>query len=943
MTLRRFCTFAALCGVFFTLSACGSDSSGGTRDGADNDPPGDLDDIPVDDADGGLDVDEAAPTGTRCPEDAESKPQLAVFRVSGGAVRLCDPASPIDGAAMVIPPRGGVSADAEVRVTPGDDIRLDGWRAVGPAVAFTSAPGGATKAGGAPTLLREASIELPLTLPLPDKMRDYHVNVLFVPQGQTKALFVTKNQATIRIDRERRVVRFADRWFGTYRVVVPERPNPIVQRNYQYRAVGGVSMGGGGSAMLGLLHPDKFDFVAPLGGISDMVYLHMMVRKFLMGGFCTYEQYMDMLQNHPERLNDPGYRGCGECLVQLDPQNPAASREKCFVEKPRDPVALKNPDEYPQEHVQGFNHWYYDTEGGNFDRGDYHQIFRDLAFAFGNPLSYNPASPLLPAGMDISMLKTGAGLGDDRDPRCKPVDPADPSKGMRFEPGPEVQGYPVKKVFDREFNPEGRFDAIVPCDGANSSGDFTPAGGTGNPLVMGLAVDYNGNGVRDYAEPLMRQSWEPFEDCGLDGLCNKDEPGWSAANPDPAGDDYNWLTNQAGTEANFRWDCRDAADPDDPTRNGGAQRACERYEDLGLDGVRCPQAGACPHDFGEANAKFDYSPNLLRWFSVDPRTIVEKLPVERLKTINVWMDGGVRDIFNFGMQAQQLWGAFRGRGEQVTLFEDFPALNPRDGLETFNFLRTDFGKLGRTMFLRYGNVNATNDEIVGGNGRHLGGVQGVVNRLLSVLAFVSFAWPKGDFTPLDGALTTQGLLKTDYFYSENLSRDMKYSVALPPGYNDDPTKRFPVLYLMHGYGMTPNDFSAALAIAWPYMQRGTMQKFITVFPDGKCYTPDVCRGDCRDVKCITDTINNGSPEWRACVDQCYVRSNCDNVDRECVRGNFYANAAATWAYPAPKPGDPKRGQIIDGFFDLAREIESKYRVRTPETLDSDSVNGEWAY
>jgi hypothetical protein len=55
------------------------------------------------------------------------------------------------------------------------------------------------------------------------------------------------------------------------------------------------------------------------------------------------------------------------------------------------------------------------------------------------------------------------------------------------------------------------------------------------------------------------------------------EPGYNAqTNPDPAGDDYDRAFNPGGTEGNFNYD------------------AGEPYDDVGVDGMRCPAGAHVP-------------------------------------------------------------------------------------------------------------------------------------------------------------------------------------------------------------------------------------------------------------------------------------------------------------------------------------------------------------
>jgi len=76
-----------------------------------------------------------------------------------------------------------------------------------------------------------------------------------------------------------------------------------------------------------------------------------------------------------------------------------------------------------------------------------------------------------------------------------------------------------------------------------------------------------------------------------------------------------------------------------------------------------------------------------------------------------------------------------------------------------------------------------------------------------------------------------------------------YLVVLPPGY-DDPAYanvRYPVVYILHGYGQEPRDLAATVVLTANYMSTGTLQKMIFVYPDGKCYL-----GECRRANWYVD-------------------------------------------------------------------------------------------
>src|SRR4029079_13956015 len=72
---------------------------------------------------------------------------------------------------------------------------------------------------------------------------------------------------------------------GTYQLVAgaaPGAPAPL------YRAIAGVSMGGGAAAGIRLRAPDRWDLVADLGGEPgpSTLYSLNMIAEYLFGGFC---------------------------------------------------------------------------------------------------------------------------------------------------------------------------------------------------------------------------------------------------------------------------------------------------------------------------------------------------------------------------------------------------------------------------------------------------------------------------------------------------------------------------------------------------------------------------------------------------------------------------------------------------------------------------------
>ncbi len=198
--------------------------------------------------------------------------------------------------------------------------------------------------------------------------------------------------------------------------------------------------------------------------------------------------------------------------------------------------------------------------------------------------------------------------------------------------------------------------------------------GNNYPLEVGLAVDYNGNGVRDELEPIIGQGHEQWSDWGTDGIPDAMEPGYEAGvNDDPNGDDYDPQYNPTGTE------------------NDGRYEQGEPFDDNGLDGV----PGTCPkpcngwhkpgdsYDFGEGDGTFTMSTGLQTFYDRDAHSILQqtvdpsKVPAgavddTALSRLDCWTDGGLRDLFNFDVDAQHLVGAWAARGRLSTYLTGSP-------------------------------------------------------------------------------------------------------------------------------------------------------------------------------------------------------------------------------------------------------------------------------
>lgn len=535
------------------------------------------------------------------------------------------------------------------------------------------------------------------------------------------------------------------------------------------RAIAGVSMGSHGAGMLGFAHPELFDSVAMLGvPMVDWVYMLRNIQRGYLGGFCDRETILA----HLDQVNDP--TGPGFC-------GPAMGTE-VFV-----PGKIMEPS-------QDFNHWYRwidNGRGGSFGRNKLRESFQDISLAFGNALYYNPQSPYFPPGVPLDFRDRS-----DAD-RC-----ATPLK--------------IRDLKHKEYNPEGTYTTIAFCDTRTNSGEFDPASPSDTAFEMLLAVDYNDNGVRDAAEPIITFVSERYQDVG--------------SSPD---DVFDYATNPRGRGKNWMWD------------------EGEAYEDTGLDGV--PGTG----DYGEGNGRFDYNPNVQNYLDLNPRGMIERMPEGHLKRLNIYADAGIRDfLFSVG-GTNWMWGALQGRvGKGVAKdYVDFPSL-PGATAE-YDVLGVDLDQehLGKHVYVRYGNPDATENQIQQGDGHHVGTPLQVINRFLTAIHFMQSRFRDVDRGESNAEFTSD-LIQPKTFFSNALSDTRKFGIVLPPGY-DDPAnadRRYPVLYFLHGQGQESDHLLASGILFFGYMAGSNVEattrrresdwgKFIIVFPDSTCREGDCASGN----------------------------------------------------------------------------------------------------
>lgn len=737
-------------------------------------------------------------------------------------------------------------------------------------------PAGFTKLGPAVTFgpaAKKFPREIPFSVPInpaamPEKARMRHMSVSYTGPNAATPRVVPISDPRIVKDGSGYRFTFSAPWLGTYQAVAKTDAGTVKKRRITHRAIVGVSMGGAGTSMTGFRNHEKFDVLAPLGGPVEWTWLLGHIRRNHVGGFFP---------------NDGAVVPTG------------------FPEFPVTQLAY--------EHPSSFNRWWYEYprngNGGRFPRAEYVQIFRDLALMFGNPTGYNttPGAENLPAGVSPTDPSV---VGDRSDRECATwVDPlsGDPNEAHQKE---LEQSCPAQRCantltlsnyYDGDFNPLGTFPVITFCDGSEQQEALTPyantwsATGNNKPMELALAVDYNSNGVRDENEPVIFQGYEPFKDVGVDGLASVDEPGYVVGvNEDPAGDDWHPQYNPHGTEGNYRYD------------------EGEPYDDFGLDGV--DNTASSPYDFGEGNGKFDWAPGARTFLERDSRTVISQHPAgtqakpfddAALARMDLWTDGGTRDLFNSHVSAQAMIGDWAGRGRIVHYFTSFDKLPGQElGNESaFVAGHLNWADIPGGVMMRYGAVDPTDQDMSTGSGQHVGTADQVVRRLQSALYYIGSRWPDAprgqseasEIDPVEGTPICQIRGGCDFDFTDSRGRTGPVSVNFPPGYSNAKAqnKRYPVIYMLHGYGQTPEDLKAAIVFLRNWMNSpvdssaSRLPEALLVYVDGRC------------------------------------RPNAPGEEAECVRGTFFTDSV--------REKGPKMEQW---WMEMVDEIDKRYRTM-PET------------
>ena len=278
-------------------------------------------------------------------------------------------------------------------------------------------------------------------------------------------------------------------------------------------------------------------------------------------------------------------------------------------------------------------------------------------------------------------------------------------------------------------------------------------------------------------------------------------------------------------------------------------------------------------------------------------------PTATRASTNIFLDAGIRDLFNFAVSTNQIAGLIQGTGANLRVYEDFWRVQDIEEDDRYDFSLVDYAALGENVYVRYGNIDASHEDVCFGDGKHVGTIPQIANRLLTMLGYITARFPNPDRTIVRAPFPISS--GTFQVPAPTGGGTMRYSISFPPGYeltqctdgrdNDgdglkdgaDPdclhgadltegpgdftrcndgidndadgarderdedclngdgtsewppdsphrTARYPVIYVMHGYGMAPDELQITALPFSGFMASGLWPKALVIFPDGEC-------------------------------------------------------------------------------------------------------------
>jgi hypothetical protein len=196
------------------------------------------------------------------------------------------------------------------------------------------------------------------------------------------------------------------------------------------------------------------------------------------------------------------------------------------------------------------------------------------------------------------------------------------------------------------------------------------------------------------------------------------------------------------------------------------------------------------------------------------------------------MDVGSQDEFGFGRHYDNFVALLRSKGLTVTALNDFPGncTELPNLSQPFLMVRYTGGHVGVPE------ADDTTDELLHGN---VCGQLVVWQRLLTLFVYIDASFPDGFHGPGDitisdidprGDIMTSNIAAPSLRLGSGATPNQSVLIYRPPAYFHT-TKSFPILYILPGYGQSPDDYERLGDLLDPLIVSKQLQNmFVAVLP-----------------------------------------------------------------------------------------------------------------
>lgn len=209
-----------------------------------------------------------------------------------------------------------------------------------------------------------------------------------------------------------------------------------------------------------------------------------------------------------------------------------------------------------------------------------------------------------------------------------------------------------------------------------------------------------------------------------------------------------------------------------------------------------------------------------------------------------------------------------------------------------------------------------------------------------------FGKPEGtEFSPVyspdDYISTKKGAVQTRTFHSDSLSKDLSYVVYTPEEYGKDPTKRYPVLYLLHGSYGNEKSWDSFWPILDKMIEEKKIEPVIAAAPvTGNSYWVDSEKYGAVETAVTQDLLEEMDLQFRTIADRSgrglvgYSMGGYGALRYSLVYPNLFG--AASLLSPAIQSGEAPRtsGAVERGSFGESFDPERWEQLNYPRALEA---------